>query len=296
MKKFILALTLFTTVMQAQVGIGNTDPKTSLDITGALSLRQGTAINLANGANNNITLGTNPSSFYRITGPTAAFNISGIIPISAADGQIITLENTTAQNFTIVHNATSTAANRIFCPGSTNLNLSGQYSTITLTYNASQTRWIIIGTTDNPYGKNIQSIVGTTNTNINTNVFTDMEDMTITFTPKHNVVYVSFGASGDINTTDAWQQGYVEFKLFRDATSVAGTVSLGTDYDYDGTNNYLVTAWNAHFSMYPVTVTPGVPTTIKIQWMRDGISMGAAARCRPAADPDYSHRNLTIFD
>lgn len=294
MKKFIYVIALFTSVMNAQVGIGNTDPKTALDVSGALSLRQGTAINLANGANNNISLGANPSSFYRISGPTAAFSISGLVPITAVDGQIVTLENTTAQNFTITHDATSTAANRIYCPGAGDLALSGQYSTVTLIYNVSQTRWIVIGSTDSPYGKNMQSVVGTSNTTINSATFADMADMTITFTPKHNIVYVNFGASGDFNTTDTWQQGYVEFKLFRDATAVAGTVSLGTDYDYDGADN-LSTAWNAHFTMYPVAVTPGVSTTIRIQWMRDGISM-SAARCRPTASPDYAHRNLTIFD
>jgi hypothetical protein len=213
MKKFIYVIALFTSVMQAQVGIGNTDPKTAIDVTGALSLRQGTAINLANGVNNNISLGTNPSSFYRITGPTAAFSISGIIPVTTADGQVITLENTTAQNFTITHDAVSTAANRIYCPGNTNFNLSGQYSTITLTYNASQTRWIVIGSTDNPYGKNIQSVVGTTNTNINTDIFTNMPQMSITFTPKHDVVFVNFGASGDVNIGTGSPQGYVKFRL-----------------------------------------------------------------------------------
>lgn len=291
MKKFIYVITLFTSVMNAQVGIGNTDPKTALDVSGALSLRQGTAINLANGANNNISLGANPSSFYRISGPTAAFNISGLVPITAVDGQIVTLENTTAQNFTIIHDATSTAANRIYCPGGTNLALSGQYSTVTLIYNTSQTRWIVIGSTDNPYGKNIQSVVGTTDITRNNNTFADMADMSITFTPKHNVVYVSFGASGDLNIASD-PQGFVEFKIIKDGVAAGGCVSIASDYDDLGGS---VGAWNAHFTMYPVTVTPGVSTTIKIQWMRDGISMGAV-RCRPTTDPDYSHRNLTIFD
>lgn len=296
MKKFILALTLFTTAMQAQVGIGNTDPKTSLDITGALSLRQGTAINLANGANNNISLGTNPSSFYRITGPTAAFNITGLVPTTGADGQIVTLENTTAQNLTITHDATSTAANRIYCPGGTSLALSGQYSTVTLTYNASQTRWIVIGSTDNAYGKNIQSVVGTTNTNIDTNAFTSMAQMSITFTPKHNVVYVNFSASGDVNIGSGSPQGYVEFRVLKDGVRVGGTASLVTDYDNDDVGGqFIAAAWNAQFNMYPVSVTAGTSTTINIEWMRDGFAM-QPVRNRVVADPDFSHRNLTIFD
>lgn len=296
MKKITFLLIFVCSFGFAQVGIGNVDPKTALDVTGALSLREGNALNITATTTNNLNLGTSPSSFYRITGPTTAFSITGLVPATTADGQIVTLENTTAQNFTIVHDATSTAANRIFCPSGTDLVLSGIYSTVTLSYNIIQSRWIVIGSTDSPYGKNIQSVAGTTNTSKNNNTFTDMADMTITFTPKHSVVYVNFGASGDIDiSTDTWQQGYVQFKLFRDATAIAGTVSLGTDYDYDGGNN-IVSAWNAHFTMYPVQVTPGVSTTIKIQWMRDGLSVGGNARCRPVASPDYSHRNLTIFD
>lgn len=296
MKKYLLIFIFYGFYATAQVGIGNTDPKTALDVSGALSLRQGAAINLANGANNNISLGTNPNSFFRITGPTAAFSITGLVPTTGADGQIVTLENTTAQNFTITHDATSTVSNRIYCPGATNLTLSGQYSTVTLIYNTSQTRWIVIGSTDNPYGKNIQSVVGTTNTNTDTNAFTNMAQMSITFTPKHNVVYVNFSASGDVNIGSGSPQGYVEFKLLKDGVRVGGTASLVTDYDYDDiAGEFIVAAWNAQFNMYPVSVTAGTSTTINIEWMRDGFAM-EPVRNRVVADPDFSHRNITIFD
>jgi hypothetical protein len=296
MKKYLLIFIFYGFYATAQVGIGNTDPKTALDVSGALSLRQGAAINLANGANNNISLGTNPNSFFRITGPTAAFSITGLVPTTGADGQIVTLENTTAQNFTITHDATSTVSNRIYCPGATNLTLSGQYSTVTLIYNTSQTRWIVIGSTDNPYGKNIQSVVGTTNTNTDTNAFTNMAQMSITFTPKHNVVYVNFSASGDVNIGSGSPQGYVEFRLLKDGVRVGGTASLVTDYDYDDiAGEFIVAAWNAQFNMYPVSVTAGTSTTINIEWMRDGFAM-EPVRNRVVADPDFSHRNITIFD
>jgi hypothetical protein len=47
--------------------------------------------------------------------------------------------------------------------------------------------------------------------------------------------------------------------------------------------------------MYPVNVTAGTSTTISIQWMRDGFAM-EPVRNRIVADPDISHRNITIFD
>lgn len=293
MKKITYSLLLLLTSLSfAQVGIGNVDPKTTLDVNGAISLRDGAALNLNNGNNNNVSLGATPNSFYRITGPTANFNLSGIVPATNSNGQIVTIENTTAQNFSIIHDASSTAANRIYCPGATNLNLSGQFSTVTLSYNSTQLRWIVIGSTDNPYGKNIQSVTGNSNTNVTTNAFQDMADMSITFTPKHNVVYLNFSASGDMQTSS--RGSYVEFRIVNvtAGTNLAGTVSLGTDHDdLVGT----ATAWNAQFVMYPVTVTAGTPTTLKIQWLRDGITPGNA-RNQVAGSPDFSHRNLTIFD
>ena len=130
--------------IQAQVGINTTSPKTTLDVNGAISLREGTALTLANGTNSNINLGTVPYSLYRITGPTAAFSITGIVPVSGADGQIVVLQNTTSQTMTLVNDATSTAANRIFIPGSKDLLLRGAYTTVSLQYVSSLSRWVLL--------------------------------------------------------------------------------------------------------------------------------------------------------
>ena len=142
---FIFILTLLVSNAFAQVGIGTTDPKTTLDVNGALSIRQrATQLTLGNGNNNNINLGATPYSFYRIAGPTAAFNITGIIPVGGSDGQIVILQNTTTQDMTIVNNNTSTVANRIYVPGEKNLLIRGRYSTITLQYSLSLQRWVLM--------------------------------------------------------------------------------------------------------------------------------------------------------
>lgn len=294
MKKLLLILLLINSFAFGQVGIGNIDPKTALDITGAISLREGGVLNFINGNNTNVSITTSPSSFYRIVGPTAAFNVGTIVPQTLADGQILTLQNTTAFDFTIRHDISGAVINRILCPGSTNLILSGQNSTVTLIYNATQTRWIVIGYTDNPYGKNIQAVVGTTNTTVDSDIFEDMANMSITFTPKHNIVYLNFGASGDMNLTTG-PQGYVYFRIFNVTTNtaVAGTTSLTTDSD--GYYNAVVGAWNTNFSMFPVNVIAGNSTTLKIQWSRNGAFTGIV-RNRVLASPDFSHRNLTIYD
>ncbi len=146
-----------------------------------------------------------------------------------------------------------------------------------------------------PYGANIQSVVGTTDITINTATFTDMTNMTITFTPKHSTVYVNFGAAGDMNAVNAGES-YAQFRLQSIisgvTTTIAGTTSLTTDDDdFYGT----ATSWNAHFTMYPITVTPGVSTTIKIQWMRSGL-YPTTLNNACATQKNYSHRNLTIWD
>ena len=164
----------------SQVGIGNTDPKTSLDVTGALSLREGTALTLSNGVNNNIALGTTPSSFYRITGPTAAFSISSIAPVTTSDGQILTIQNTTTFPMTITHEgATGTAANRIYCANAADITLTGQYTTITLSYNLTQSRWSVISNSDS--GTKNWSTTGNTGTLVTTNYIgtNDIQDFVV---------------------------------------------------------------------------------------------------------------------
>lgn len=420
----------------AQVGIGTLDPKSSLDVNGGLSLREGAALTLSAGDNQDIDLGSTIYSQYRIAGPTAHFNILSFFAPSgepsAADGQLLTLINTTPHKMTIVHEAGS-APNpllRIVCPGQANLVLEGQNSTATLQYNTSLQRWIVVGYADiGSYGRNIYSSPGTTDIDTNTAVFSDMDDMSINFTPKHSVVYVNFSASGTMDKgiqRDA--QGYADFQIIKDATPIAGTTALATDrskfepapicngtafYDsggrngnysnyeyqtwrfnptvpgekvsvyfsvfdvesswdglmvyngtsaiaanlissrstynktycpngaYTGTGQYsaagltftsthssgslffvftsdvsityqgweacvtssveppptgysLDTAWNAGFSMYPVAVTPGVATTIKILWRRLGSSPSVLRN--NVTDTNRFHRNLTVFD
>lgn len=131
-------------IANAQVGINTVDPKTTLDVNGAIALREGPALTLSNGINNDIDLGTQPFSFYRITGPTADFSISGLIPASGADGQIVMLQNTTSQNMTILNQSGSSGTNQIFVPSDQDLLLRGINTTITLQYNASISKWTLL--------------------------------------------------------------------------------------------------------------------------------------------------------
>ena len=296
----VFLVSLITISAFSQVGIDTTDPKTTLDINGSMSLRDGGVLSMTNGNNNDVSLGTDPHSVYRIQGPTSSFVVTGIVPITGADGQMVTLVNTTDQSMTIRHNSVSAASRRILCPGAQNLTVTGQYSTVTLIYNATERRWYITDYVSKRYGDNMQYAVGTSDIATSSSTFVDMADMSITFTPNHSVVFVTFGASGNMDLTGLAPYGaYGHFRLVNVTagnTSVAATATLATDFDYDDATGLRIgTAWNASINNFPVTVTPGQSTTLKIQWLRNGL-FATDLQNWVTTLPEGSHRNMTIMD
>lgn len=100
----------------------------------------------SNGANNNITLPN--KSFIRVTGPTGAFNITGITKPDNPDGRVVILYNTsndgaTVQNMTITNDATSTAANRILTNTGSDVATTGT-GIVSLIYSVTDARWILL--------------------------------------------------------------------------------------------------------------------------------------------------------
>ena len=95
----------------------------------------------SNGANNNITLPN--KSFIRVTGPTGAFNITGIAKPDNPDGRVVILYNTTSQNMTITNDATSTAANRILTNTGSDVATTGT-GIVSLIYSVTDARWILL--------------------------------------------------------------------------------------------------------------------------------------------------------
>ena len=96
-----------------------------------------------NGANNNIATTTTEARFIRISGPTAAFSISGIA--NGINGKTVILYNSVAFDMTITNDATSTAANRILTLTGADVVLTG-VSSATFIYNLTDARWILVGT------------------------------------------------------------------------------------------------------------------------------------------------------
>ncbi len=153
-----LFLSVITTGLYAQnVGVGTTAPASRLDVNGAISMREGQVLTLSTGgasagANDNISLpdisGSTgvKASFYRIAGPTAAFSIYGIAPVAGADGQQLTLVNTTTFAMTIRNQASSTAANTIRTQSGADIVSATGGASVTLLYNKTTASWYVIST------------------------------------------------------------------------------------------------------------------------------------------------------
>ena len=126
---FSLNISLHAQNMGIKLASG-TLPNTTLDVNGSTAFREGTALNLTLAVNNDVALGA--FSFFRITGATTGFSITGFA--NGTDGRVLTIVNATGQLLTLTHQTTSTSssANQINT-GGTNLTL-GNNGVATLVY------------------------------------------------------------------------------------------------------------------------------------------------------------------
>lgn len=216
----------------SQVGIGTTDPKTQLEVDGALSLREGSALTLSNGSNTDINLGTTPYSVYRITGPTTAFQIGSIIPETGADGQIVTLINSTSQNMTIVHTDPG-GVRRIFCPDEVDVVLTGRYSSATFQYNASITKWILVQTLG---GTDDWKTTGNAGTDATTNFVGTTDDVDL-IVKRNNVEHMKFGDPEIVINEDG---NDIDFRIETD--NDFNTFKIDASRDNVGINKTLIDA------------------------------------------------------
>ena len=127
---FAPAISLFPPTVTARV-----------DIDGTLATRFYNQA-LGNGLNSNIPAPT--TSYMRVTGPTGAFSVGGVIIVTGENGKRLTIHNTTAQAMTIVHeDASSTAANRINTLTAANVVFPARQSVVHLIYSTTTSRWIL---------------------------------------------------------------------------------------------------------------------------------------------------------
>jgi hypothetical protein len=173
----IISLSL-STIYAQNMGVKLPDgatPNTTLDVNGAASLREGTALSLANGVNNDISLASNEYSIYRITGPSSAFSITGFT--NGVNGRIITVVNATTQTMTISGATSSSAANQLLTAGLTfTVPANGS---ATFMYNTTLTKWVLTGTSGSSNSSSGWGLTGNTGTTAGTNFVgtTDAQDL-----------------------------------------------------------------------------------------------------------------------
>ena len=169
-----LILLLFGEALVAQsVGVKTSSPQTTLDVNGSVAMREGTPLSIANGTNNNVAIDT--MSFYRITAPTAVFDITGFT--NGFDGRLLNLVNATSYTMTLKHQVTSSSANQI--------NTGGSDATIaangvaTLMYNTTLTKWVLTGGQGFVTTSTDWSLTGNSGTTAGTNFVgtTDAQDV-----------------------------------------------------------------------------------------------------------------------
>jgi hypothetical protein len=121
-------------------------------------------------------------------------------------------------------------------------------------------------------------VVGTTPTTIGT-VLTPLAQMSITFTPNHPIAIVHFSGGTPNGTVNC--NTMVEFQLVVNGSTVT---SFPTGVTGEGGLSADIRGYDAAFT-YPISVTPGVPTTVQIR-----------ARSTNCAVPNAVGRSLVVID
>ncbi len=116
-------------------------------------------------------------SYYRITGPTAIFTITGFT--NGFDGRMLTLINATSYAMTLKHQVTSSAANQINTGGSDAVLAAN--GVVTLMYNATLTKWMLTGGQGFATSSSGWGLTGNSSTTAGTNFIGTTDNIDLVF-------------------------------------------------------------------------------------------------------------------
>ena len=159
------------------------------------------------------------------------------------------------------------------------------------------TRWIRfdVNGENNP---TYYTAVGTSN-DFTSSSFTLLDQMSITFTPKDDVVMVNFSAAGH-RTDDSCAENAIFFQIVLNGIPVTSwqTATNQSIVNYGGIfGNDAIVTWDTNIT-YPVTVPIGISQTIQIQWYSTACqtfnNVGSPFTAFGAVFKSY--RTLTIID
>lgn len=131
------------------------NPNQDAAILETLALQGDISDTISANQDNYTPTGLADATVLRITPSGATRTITGIT--GGADGRVLVIENIGTQILVLAHDATSTAGNRFYCPGSVNLQLDTNTAAMCV-YDNTSTRWRVVGqlvlgtNTPNPVG------------------------------------------------------------------------------------------------------------------------------------------------
>lgn len=140
-------------------------------------------------------------------------------------------------------------------------------------------------------GDNTQGLIIIGSQNINSTTLVDINNASITFTPRHSTVYLSFCISGSnpLNCPEAAnQQSWFSVGVDLGGSNVANFASLTASTNTTTANS----ASSITVAQLPITVIPGTPVTLKLQG-RDG---GTDHECGFTIDSSNFTSYMTITD
>ncbi len=260
---------------------------------------------------------TGPSGVDGVTGPSGAAGASGTIGINGATGATGPTGPGGAGSFgptgaTGPQGTTGAAgpsgvagvagatgiAGATGAQGPTGATAPGSFNTA-FTYNAGSGALSITdggGTLTTNIAPMRASICGTTDITTTSSTYSAMAGTTLTFTPNKAVVYINASAAG-YNDVTKRVPSYVGVRIYNvtSAAVVAGAGSISNSMFNTGGNQYTTTSWNVALST-PMTVTPGVAVTIRLDWQvswADGLT--GACNCNVTTDPE-SQRCIMVYE
>jgi len=149
-----------------------------------------------------------------------------------------------------------------------------------------------------PYGNNTQYIEGTTADSVSSIKFQAMPGMSITFTPVHSVVFVTFSAPCWVGSySGLFGFGHSSGNLSGQIEVLKGATVVGAASASIGIYNTNIYGSSGFYIHIPVTVTPGVSTTISIDWRATIINSNLILNyLTNAGGEESSHATLFIND
>ena len=237
----------------------------------------------ANQDNYNPT-GLDGASVLRLS-TSASYNLTGIQ--GGADGRLLIVANVGANNLVLVHDATSTAANRLSLPGAMNLTLLPTESAL-LRYDATLSRWVAISSpvraafTAGDYSNLRIDVTGNATVDVDVDRLTVYDAAGRGFrlgTVDLTLDLSASGAGGRDTGSEASNTWYAVHVIYNPATStIAGLLStsassptLPSGYTYsrrvgwvrnDGSSNLFRTRQRNEKVAYIVGANPVTPRTL----------------------------------